>query len=211
MASKFEEHFKIKFNNAQIIGSFDAILKLKLSKQELFNKFVDDKDFLKFYGQTIKKIDDYFIVNYDLPAVLNKYDFTANVFVVLINSNNKLLVEGSPLNVSQLRDKAKEFIANPSDLDNLPAKKDVEVDFFGSYEVSKQVISLQNDRGTSYKMYIKVQNELAAAYNELRDELSLQKFGKPYSELSKDKRKAVKRICPQRISEAEPKNVGGAE
>ncbi len=134
-----------------------------------------------------------------------------NVFVVLINSNNKLLVEGSPLDISQLRDKAKEFIANPSDLDNLPAKKDVEVDFFGSYEVSKQVISLQNDRGTSYKMYIKVQNELAAAYNELRDELSLQKFGKPYSELSKDKRKAVKRIFPQRISEAEPKNVGGAE
>lgn len=135
-----------------------------------------------------------------------------NVFVVLINSNNKLLVEGSPLDVNKLREKAKEFIANPSDLDNLPEKKDpTEVDFFGSYRISKQVISLQNDRGTSYEMYIKVQNELAAAYNELRDELSLQKFGKAYGELSDDKRKAVKKIFPQRISEAEPKNVGGAE
>ena len=46
--------------------------------------------------------------------------------------------------------------------------------------VSKQVISLQNDNGTSYKMYIQVQNELARAYNELRNELSEQKFGRTY-------------------------------
>ena len=132
-----------------------------------------------------------------------------NVFVVLINSNDKLLVEGEPLNVSMLKDKAKEFIANPKDKPDLPEKKPVNIDYFGTYQVSKQVISLQNDRSTSYEMYIKVQNELAKAYNELRNELSLQKFGKKYSELSDDKQKAIRKIYPQRISEAEPKNVGG--
>lgn len=132
-----------------------------------------------------------------------------NVFVVLINSNDKLLVEGEPINISTLKEKAKEFIANPNDKPNLPEKKIVNIDFFGSYPVSKQVISLQNDRSTSYEMYIKVQNELASAYNELRDELSLQKFGKKYNDLSGDKQKSIRKVYPQRISEAEPKNVGG--
>ena len=39
----------------------------------------------------------------------------------------------------------------------------------------KHVISLQNDRGSSYQAYISVQNELVAAYNELRDELAHRK------------------------------------
>ena len=44
----------------------------------------------------------------------------------------------------------------------------------------KAVISLQNDRGTSYDMYIKVQNELVAAYTEVRNKLSQQWYGKPF-------------------------------
>lgn len=36
----------------------------------------------------------------------------------------------------------------------------------------KHVVSLRCDRGSSYKAYIAVQNELVAAYNELRDELA---------------------------------------
>ena len=67
-----------------------------------------------------------------------------------------------------------------------------------------QVIEANN-----HVIYIQVQNELVAAYNELRDELSLQKFGRKYNNLHKDQMKAVKDIYPQRISEAEPKNVGG--
>ncbi len=132
-----------------------------------------------------------------------------NVFEVLINAQNRLLVENEPMDVSQLKDAAKEFIQNPMDDESLPAKEEKEIDYFGVYPVSKGVISLQSDRGTQYQMYLFVQNELQAAYTELRDELARSKFGKKYDELEDDKQDAIRKIYPQKISEAEPKNVGG--
>lgn len=136
-----------------------------------------------------------------------------NVFVVLANSNDQLLVEGELMDISELKEAAKEFIENPMNVETLPEMKQVEIPIFGTRMVSKQVISLQNDNGTSYQLYIQVQNELAAAYNELRDELAMEEFGVTYEELveNKDKPKvsAIKRVYPQRISEAEPKDVGG--
>lgn len=132
-----------------------------------------------------------------------------NIFVVLINKNNKLLVENEPLDIQFLREKAKEFIANPQDKENLPEKTEKEVEFFGKVMVSKGIISLQNDRGTSYGTYLTVQNELAAAYNELRDELGMKRFGKKFDECNKEQQEAIQDIYPQKISEAEPKNIGG--
>ncbi len=139
-----------------------------------------------------------------------------NIFVVLVNKDNQLLVEGELMDIKDLRKAAKEFIENPYDDPNLPAKELVDVPIFGPVEVTKNhVISLQNDRGTSYEMYIAVQNELAAAYNELRDELSMRKFGVKFSELGDDdvgkqRQKAIEEIYPMKISEAEPKNIGGS-
>jgi hypothetical protein len=98
---------------------------------------------------------------------------------------------------------------NPNNDLDLPEKQTVEVEYFGNVEVGKGVISLQNDRGTSYKMYMLVQNELVAAVNELREQVARGKFGKPYNELPEDQQKAVQKVIPQRISEAEPKSVGG--
>ena len=132
-----------------------------------------------------------------------------NVFVVLINKNDQLLVENKPMDIRDLKEAAKEFIENPSGKENLPEFKETEVPYFGLIPVSKQIISLQNDRGTSYGIYLKAQNELAAAYNELRDGLALRKFGKRYADLEDEQQKAVKKVFPQRISEAEPKNYGG--
>ncbi len=133
-----------------------------------------------------------------------------NVYVVLINSNDQLLVEGQQVNVYKLREKAKEFIVNPENKDNLPERfPPTEIPYFGEVRISKGIISLQNDRGTSYGMYIKVQNELIAAYNEVRDEVSMREFGKHYADLIKEKQDAVKKYYPQIISEAEPKNIGG--
>ncbi|MGL4291962.1 MAG: ExbD/TolR family protein [Bacteroidales bacterium] len=133
-----------------------------------------------------------------------------NVLQVLINSNNQLLVGGEPMNVDELRNKAKEFIANKEDLPNLPERFPTEVEFFGSYPVTKfHVISLQNDRSTEYQAYIEVQNELVAAYNELRNELAKAKFNKTFEELGEEEQKAIQKIYPQKISEAEPKNYGG--
>ncbi|MBN2743523.1 MAG: biopolymer transporter ExbD [Marinilabiliaceae bacterium] len=131
-----------------------------------------------------------------------------NVFVVLLNSNNQLLVENQYMDIKELKRATKEFIENPFNKENLSEKKDQQIDFFGLYPVSKGIISLQNDRNTQYQAYLSVQNELQAAYNELRDELSKRKFGKAYADLDEEQQKAVREVYPQRISEAEPKNVG---
>lgn len=132
-----------------------------------------------------------------------------NVFTVLINANNDLLIQGEWGNIKDLRKKVKEFIENPNDDPNMPEKEIKNIPYFGNYPVSKQVISVQNDRGTKYEVYLKVQNEIVAAYNELREELAQKKFGKSYNQLQEDQREAINSIYPQRISEAEPKNIGG--
>jgi biopolymer transport protein ExbD len=136
-----------------------------------------------------------------------------NIFEVLANKNDQLLVEKDIMDISQLKDAAKEFIANPNDDESLPEKEEKDIPYFGKVMVSKQVISLQNDRGTSYELYVAVQNELARAYNELRNELAMERFGVTYDYLVEkgleDKVDAIRDIYPQRISEAEPKDVGG--
>ena len=132
-----------------------------------------------------------------------------NIIIVRINSADKLFAGNEALDVSMLKDKIKEFIANPADDPNLPEKEIKQIEGLGNYPVSKGVISLQNDRGTSYQAYIAVQNELVKAVNELRDEFSMQKYGKKFSLLDEDKQDIVKKAIPQNISEAEPKDVGG--
>ncbi len=132
-----------------------------------------------------------------------------NVFVVLVNRNNDLLVEGEYADIENLRDRAKEFMANPYNEEDLPEKEPKQIPFFGETMVTKGVISLRNDLDTQYGTYIAVQNELVAAINELRDELARDEFGKPYEELEKDQQDAIRDIYPSRISEAEPKKVGG--
>ena len=132
-----------------------------------------------------------------------------NVLQVFLNMNDQLMCGNDYITTDQLRAKAKEFIANVNNAENMPEKTQKNVEFFGTYMVNdKHVISLQNDRGSSYQAYISVQNELVAAYNELRDELATEKFGVKYSELSDEQQKAVREIYPQRISEAEPKKYG---
>jgi len=143
-----------------------------------------------------------------------------NVFEVLVNANNQILAKGDYIQVTELRAKVKEFIKSDPNNPTLPEFKEEEIEGLGLFPVSKQIISLQNDNGTSYEMYIKVQNELVGAYNELRNEFAQQKFGKTYQELlqqagasekAEQQLDAVKKVYPQRISEAEPKKIGGAE
>ena len=132
-----------------------------------------------------------------------------NIMVVLINSNNQILCNNEFIDIKQLKDKVREFIENPYNDEHKHEKVEIDVPFFGKQMVTKNhVNSLQNDRGTEYQAYIDVQNELAAAYNELRDKVSRAKFGKAFADLDEDQQKAVQMIYPQKISEAEPKNYG---
>lgn len=133
-----------------------------------------------------------------------------NLLIVKINSANQLMVQGQEMDVKQLRAKAKEFILNEADDASLP--KLFEEDFgepFGVIRFTKEhVISVQNDVDTQYQAYLNVQNELVAAYNELRDECARKYFHKGYNELEEDQQKQIQKIYPQKISEAEPKNYG---
>ncbi len=121
---------------------------------------------------------------------------TRNVFSVLVNASNQLLVRGEQMEVEDLRIKAKEFISNPQkreDLAETPANA---------------IISLKNDRGTNYKTYLGVYNELQAAYSELRNETAQKRFGKEYDRLSNDQKTKIRNEIPMVISEAEPTAFG---
>lgn len=133
-----------------------------------------------------------------------------NVLVVLLNKDDQLMVAGEYAKLNELKQRVKDFISNPYNDENLPEKHAKDIPFFGNTMVTENhVVSLQNDRGSSYQAYINVQNELVAAYNELRNELSQEKWKKNYIDLNEEQQKAVRLIYPQKISEAEPKNYGG--
>ncbi len=139
-----------------------------------------------------------------------------NIFKVLVNKNDRLLVNGKPGNIKTLREEVKQFLTsgnlkNPNSAENMPEKKAVNVPLLGGdIFISKGIISLKNDRGTSYDMYIQVQNELAAAIRELRDEMSSNFFGMNFDQLADDeKREAIQKAIPVAVSEAEPEDIGG--
>ena len=136
--------------------------------------------------------------NVEVPEIHKR-----NIFVVLINKNNKILAGiGSPTNVieingdgsiSSLKDDVKTFITNNGENPNSSDSPD------------KAVVSLQNQEGTSYKTYIEVQNELTKAYNELRDEKSNIDYGKDFNRLDNEEQKKIKDFFPMKVSEAETK------
>lgn len=130
-----------------------------------------------------------------------------NVFVVGINKNNDLFVEGAYAQVSELKERVKEFITNPLEKSNLSEKELKQIEGIGEIEQSKGVVSLTNDRGTDYGQYIAVQNELVAAFNELRNEFSMARFGKKFDALDETMQEAVRDAVPTAISEAEPVEI----
>ncbi|MDR0743075.1 MAG: biopolymer transporter ExbD [Tannerella sp.] len=133
-----------------------------------------------------------------------------NTLMVMVSSDNRIMCAGEEVTLAQLREKTKDFIENPNNSENLPEKKPVDLPIFGTQMItSEHIISLQCDRGTEYQTYINVQNELAAAYNDLRDIISKRQFGKVFRGLDdEEQRNAVMKYYPQKISEAEPKKYG---
>jgi biopolymer transport protein ExbD len=131
-----------------------------------------------------------------------------NIMVVLINKNDRLFAGNQSMEVGELREAVKEFILNPTENPTKPEKDTKTIPGInGQVSVSKGVISLQNDRGTSYGAYIAVQNELVAAYTEMRDDFSMTHFGRVFASLDDEQQEAVRQAIPQTISEAEPKDI----
>ncbi len=134
-----------------------------------------------------------------------------NVLKILVNNQDRLLIDGKPGDISQLRYKVIDFITPHPENPEYPEVTSKYIEQLKTeIVVSKGIISLKNDRGTSYDMYIAVQNELAAAFNELKDRFSMDQYGMKYSVLiDKDKIDAVNAAVPVAISEAEPEDIGG--
>ena len=147
-----------------------------------------------------------------------------NIFTVVVNKNNQLLVEEKLTDVAELRQLAIDFLDNGGGVgeeacDYCQGARDEA----SSDNPDKAIISLKNDRETSYKVYIAVQNELVAAYNDLRNREFLRlypnvglnfvdaekKYDDPrtsaeVAEDLKPKLDVVKQMYPQKLSEAEP-------
>ena len=130
-----------------------------------------------------------------------------NILMVLVNRNNQLLVNDEIADISSLKDRTKNFIKNTSDAADMPAKEMKDIPLFGPVEVSKGLVSLQSDRQTSYETYVAVQDQLTAAFREMRDEKAMEKWGKNYADLDEEQKDAVNKHIPMNISEAEPRNV----
>ena len=119
-----------------------------------------------------------------------------NVYSVLVNADDQLLVRGELTKIGDLKENTKEFISNPSKREDMAENP------------KKAIVSLKNDRGTKYNTYLSVFNELKAAYNELRDEMAESKFGKKYEYCNRDQRLEIRTAIPLIISEAEPTAFG---
>ena len=158
----------------------------------------------------------------DPPIIKQK-----NIFTVVVNKNNDILVEEKPMQLSDVRSAAVRFLDNGGGIgeeacDYCKGDKDRS----STDNPDKAIISLKNDRETDYKVYISVQNELVAAYNELRDREFLAMYpnqrmtfveaNKYYSDPRtspkakieiKPKLDVLKRMYPQKLSEAEPSKI----
>ena len=95
-----------------------------------------------------------------------------NIFTVLLNGKDQLLVEEELMEIKDLRAAAIEFLDNNGDgtCTYCQGPKNAS----SSDNPDKAIISLKNDRETSYATYISVQNELVAAYNVLRNRRALE-------------------------------------
>ena len=84
MRKRFREFFNVDVDQAKIINPFEAQDVLGADSEELFNIWVNDSDCLNIYGQTIKYYKGYYIINYDIPALLRRSrtssDFAAMLF-----------------------------------------------------------------------------------------------------------------------------------
>ncbi len=146
-----------------------------------------------------------------------------NVFLVIINKNGDLLVDDQRMELKDLREATLNFIDNGAGTgadacSYCQGKKDPA----SSENPQKALVSIQYDRQTDYGDYIAVQNEVMAAFNQLRNRVSKGLYGESFTSLTqkfksstdktekevlKEKIKKVRQLYPLNISEAKPEQV----
>jgi len=139
-----------------------------------------------------------------------------NIMTIQINKNNEIYVRNGlvkrVIKIDELKDLAKQFIQNPDNDNRLPIIEDYNIEGYGTVKTTvKHVFSLQYDRSSSAGVWSDVRYELQKAYNELRDELCVSRFGKDYDQCSDSQQQFARGMYAMKISEAQPKVYGGAQ
>lgn len=137
-----------------------------------------------------------------------------NAMIIQINKNNEIYVRNGlikrVITIDELKDLAKQFIKNPDNDTRLPVIEDYEIEGYGTVQTTvKHIFSLEYDRATSSAVWSDVKYELYKAYNELRDELCMSKFGKQYDQCTDSQQKFARAMYAMKISEAQPKSYDG--
>lgn len=129
-----------------------------------------------------------------------------NLFVVVVNKNNQLLVQNQLMEIKNLRQAAIDFLDNGAGTgeDACSHCKGAKAEN-SSESPDKAVIALQNDRETSYSTYIAVQNELIAAYNTLRERERQRLFPNEVSYVEMDAEYNAAKTPEDRKQELKPK------
>lgn len=143
-----------------------------------------------------------------------------NIFTVLISRDNQLLVEDELMDLKNLRKAALDFLDNGGGTgDEACSYCKGKRDASSSDNPDKAIISLKNERETTYSTYISVQNELVAAYNTLRNRRAEELYGATLTEMEldydntqspqfkseklKEKIEKIKIDYPQKLSEVQ--------
>ncbi len=116
-----------------------------------------------------------------------------NVWDVVLTKSDQLFVNGSKMEIEDLRERTIEFLTNNDRNPNL------------SKSPRHAVISFTIDNGTSYDIYLRTNNELYASYNTIWDQMARDKHGKPWDNISEEEQKEIKKDVPRNIGEAETK------
>ncbi len=86
MKKAFRDFTGINSDSVEILGAFDACDALGLSGEELFHTWVPVEDMLTVCGQSIKKVQGTWVVNYDIPAILQSNNMDTDIAVMIFRT-----------------------------------------------------------------------------------------------------------------------------
>jgi biopolymer transport protein ExbD len=117
-----------------------------------------------------------------------------NLMNILVNAQGMVLIDEEPAAIATVRERVKRFVDNNGVDPNLSDSPD------------DAIVSIKTDRRTPYNVYIDMLDEVMGAYEELRHQASMDRFGVPFASLERqsERRREIQEMYPKKISIAEP-------
>ncbi len=135
-----------------------------------------------------------------------------NLMRLHIDEHNRIFIDDEQVEAGEVKNRVMTFVENPQDLATLPEKKEMDISGIGKRMVADaHVIQVDADRKADFNTYFIVQNEIVAAYDQLRDNLAMARFHRHYDECPEKIRLSLRECYPQRVSETYCLEEGGEE